>query len=198
MSSKKTNIYLLRHGLPEGDNCLRGITDFAITELGLEQMEVAVANLQFDAVISSPLSRCAYFAKQLATKQMANFIENPDLAEMNFGDWDGQLLSELFEESNTNIMLFFECPYEVTPPNGETMTHFNQRVTKVFNSLCKQYLGKQVLLVTHAGVMREIVQFVLGIPPHLSCHQSLHLDYASLIKISVIEDKDQLYFRLHL
>ncbi|WP_372768762.1 histidine phosphatase family protein [Pseudoalteromonas sp.] len=198
MSSKKTNIYLLRHGLPEGDNCLRGITDFAITELGLEQMEVAVDNLQFDVVITSPLSRCSYFAQQLAIKQMVNFIENPDLAEMNFGDWDGELLSVLFDEPNANIMRFFEAPYDVTPPNGETMTHFNQRVTKVFNSLCKQYLGKQVLLVTHAGVIREIVQFVLGIPPHLSCHQSLHLDYASLIKISVIEDKDQLYFRLHL
>jgi alpha-ribazole phosphatase len=197
MQSNNTNIFLLRHGLPEGDKCLRGVTDFDITQKGLMQMSDAVTNLRFDAVVTSPLKRCFTFAEQLSLVQKINLIVCDGLTEMNFGDWDGQPFTTLFSDDNNDVMGFFESPYDINPPNGETMLHFHNRVSQSFDAICKQRLGKNVLIVTHAGVMREIVQFVLGIKQG-QCHQTIHLDYASLIQISVIEDNEQLYFRLHL
>lgn len=197
MQSNNTNIFLLRHGLPQGEKCLRGITDFAITQQGLAQMYSAVEGLCFDVVVSSPLIRCKTFSEQLALEHKAELLVSDGLAEMNFGDWDGKPFTELFAGENNEVLRFFESPYEVTPPNGETMLQFHQRVTQSFNEICNQQLGKNVLVVSHAGVMREIVQLVLGIKQG-NCHQTIHLDYASLIKISVIKDSDTLYFRLHL
>lgn len=199
MNSNTTNIYLLRHGLPEGDKCLRGLTDFAITEHGFSQMQQASDGLTIDAVISSPLKRCCHFAKTYADNKKLSFETMSDFAEMNFGDWDGKPFSELFEHHNSQIMAFFKSPYSVSPPNGETMVAFNQRVTTAFKFVCQQYQGKNLLLVSHAGVMREILQLVLGVKQSDGqFQQSIDLAYASLLKISVINDKGDYFYRLHL
>lgn len=199
MSSSTTNIYLLRHGLPEGDQCLRGRTDFEITEHGLEQMRQATNVVEVDTVVSSPLKRCYEFAVQYTNDNNVSLEINRDIAEMDFGDWDGRPFSELFNSHDSQIMRFFKTPYRVSPPNGETMSAFNQRVTTAFKSLCNQYQGKNVLVVSHAGVIREILQFVLGVEPkNGQFHQSIQLSYASLIRICAINEDEQWFFRLHI
>ncbi|BAX55098.1 bifunctional RNase H/acid phosphatase [Photobacterium damselae subsp. piscicida] len=66
MTIGETRVDFLRHGLPEGDKCLRGHTDFALTEVGFAQMEHAASSLkELDVIVTSPLQRCATFAHQL-------------------------------------------------------------------------------------------------------------------------------------
>ncbi len=93
-----TRIDILRHGLPEGDGCLRGHTDFPITAEGLEQMHAAVYGLlDVEQVLSSPLQRCHNFAKQFASQRSLPIEQYPDWKEMNFGRWDGQSRDSLWQ-----------------------------------------------------------------------------------------------------
>ena len=197
MSSNQTDIYILRHGLPQGDKCLRGQTDFAITEQGLAQMTNATAGLQVSRVISSPLSRCAMFAKEYAESHEIPIMLDSNFAEMDFGQWDGQTFESLFK--NDNVLQFFQTPYCVTPPNGEHMINFNQRVQTAFKRLCFDAENETILLVTHAGVMREIMHLVLGLKENdAGLHQTVKLSYASLLHVSVIIDNDTLYYNINL
>ena len=58
-------IDLIRHGEPEGGRRYRGATDDPLTAAGWRQMEAAVAGLSWQRIYSSPLVRCADFARHL-------------------------------------------------------------------------------------------------------------------------------------
>ena len=102
--AKRTQIDILRHGLPEGDNCLRGHTDFVLTEQGFEQMKMAIENLnELDCVVSSSLQRCSSFADFIAQKFTINALHSDSWREMNFGDWDGLTRQQLVEQLGDDI-----------------------------------------------------------------------------------------------
>ncbi len=101
MTTQQTRIDILRHGLPEGDGCLRGHTDFPITSTGLIQMATAIADLDsVDVVVTSSLQRCSDFAQQTAKQHSVPLHLLDCWKEMDFGNWDGQLQKTLWQEHN--------------------------------------------------------------------------------------------------
>ncbi len=92
---------------PEGDNCLRGHTDFALTEQGFNQMQLAVQGLKtLDTVVTSTLQR-GCFCKNISQKRRdveINFCD--DWKEMDFGEWDGlthQAINEAAHEKRESV-----------------------------------------------------------------------------------------------
>ncbi|MFP3527507.1 histidine phosphatase family protein, partial [Pantoea sp. SIMBA_072] len=59
---------------------------------------------------------------------------------------------------------FWENPYAFTPPNGEPVEAFAERVLAAVERLGRQHAGKRVLLVTHGGVMRLLLARARGLP----------------------------------
>ena len=64
-----TTIELLRHGQPTDSDCMRGKTDVSLSQAGWEQMQQALDRQPesisgIDCIITSPLVRCAAFARQ--------------------------------------------------------------------------------------------------------------------------------------
>ncbi len=55
-----TTIDFLRHGEVAGGSYYRGSTNDPLTPKGWQQMNQAIANRQWDHIISSPLNRCLY------------------------------------------------------------------------------------------------------------------------------------------
>lgn len=191
-----TTFYLLRHGLPEGDDCLRGQTDFALTKTGWQQMQQACKTLpQIDKVISSTLRRCALFAEDYAKKQQISCDLNDDLQEMNFGQWDGEKHDVLWDKYPQELASFWQSPHNYHPPEGETFTAFEQRINQCRDQLLSCSSNKTLLLVTHAGVIRSFLKWTLAIAPNNhSMFTSLSLPYASVIKITVYQDEHQQYW----
>ncbi len=69
MSQVVTTVDLLRHGEPEGGNKYRGALDDPLSELGWAQMRAATGDrCPWQAIVSSPLRRCAAFARELANR----------------------------------------------------------------------------------------------------------------------------------
>jgi len=156
---------LLRHGETEKGGGLRGSLDDALTETGWAQMRQAVTDVgPWDVLVSSPLQRCACFAEELGERLNLPVQREAALQELHFGDWEGRSAAQIMEDQADALGRFWENPYAFTPPNGEPVEAFAERVLSAVERLSSQYAGKRVLLVTHGGVMRLLLARARGLP----------------------------------
>ncbi|PSW20138.1 histidine phosphatase family protein [Photobacterium sanctipauli] len=187
---KTTRIDILRHGLPEGDGCLRGSTDFTITDVGLEQMNQSVSGLDdIEQVVTSPLHRCQYFASTFSARYALPIQNDPQWQELDFGQWDGQDKQALWQEHGEQLTRFWENPWLFTPHGGESLVEFDRRIQQAWQSLIDTYNGKRILLVTHSGVMKQLLRQLLSMPEDATYLQRIDLPYAARYRVTVYTDE---------
>ncbi len=156
---------LLRHGETEQGGGLRGRLDDALTARGWTQMRAAVATpAPWQAIVSSPLQRCAAFADELATRLALPLQLESGLRELDFGAWDGCSAAELMQRDAEALGRFWADPYAFTPPEGEPLIDFEARVLEAIERLHARFAGQHLLLVTHGGVMRLLLARARGLP----------------------------------
>ena len=156
---------LLRHGETELGGGLRGSLDDALTANGWAQMRAAVVGQgPWDRLISSPLQRCALFAQALGARLDLPVSLEPALQELHFGAWEGQSAAALMETDAEGLGLFWADPYGFTPPQGEPVIQFSERVLGAVSRLHQAYAGQRVLLISHGGVMRLLLARARGLP----------------------------------
>ena len=187
-----TTIDLLRHGEPEGGEMFRGHTDLPLTELGWQQMHAAVeaeAVVPWQRIFSSPLQRCCDFAKQIAERHSLEHHVDHQLREISFGDWDGMSFEQVRQQHQTALKLYWQDVVENTPPNGEAMQIFNQRVISSWQKLLDSHAGEHLLLVTHGGVIRILLAAVLDMP--LKSVTRLNVPYACLSRVQIYQIENE-------
>lgn len=156
---------LLRHGETESGGGLRGSLDDALTARGWSQMRAAVAQQgPWDRLVSSPLQRCARFAHELGARLQVQVTLEKDLQELHFGAWEGQSAAALMDTDAHALGLFWADPYSFTPPDGEPVSDFSDRVLGAVSRLYQAYAGQRVLLISHGGVMRLLLARARGLP----------------------------------
>lgn len=156
---------LLRHGETELGGGLRGSLDDALTPLGWEQMRAAVQGQgPWERIVSSPLQRCALFAQELAGQLALPVTFDRDLQELHFGEWEGQSAAALMQTDEQALGLFWANPYSFTPPQGEPVLEFSQRVLAAVTRLQQAHAGERVLVVCHGGVMKLLLAQARGLP----------------------------------
>ncbi|MEE9358392.1 MAG: alpha-ribazole phosphatase family protein [Sedimenticolaceae bacterium] len=149
---------LLRHGEVQGGECFRGHTDDPLTDIGLEQMKAATnGDYHWDRVITSPLERCASFARTFAMQHSLPLTFDDRLKEMYFGTWEGCTASEIIDEDPNLLTKFWTDPDKHSPPYGEPLSIFQARVLDAWNNVLYYHAGQRVLIVTHGGVIRVVL-----------------------------------------
>jgi alpha-ribazole phosphatase len=192
-----TTIDLLRHGEPEGGRRYRGQSDDPLSELGWSQMREAVAGESgWARIISSPLLRCAEFARGLAEDLELPVQIDARWMEIGFGEWEGRTATELIESDPEQLRRFWSDPMGNPPPGGESLLTFQQRVVEAWDEMLKEYAGAHLLLVGHAGVMRMVLRQVLEVP--LNNLFRFQVPYAGRVRIQVDHDGCQSFPRLHM
>jgi len=185
MPTVVTTIDLLRHGEPEGNDGFRGHSDFVLTAKGWQQMREATAlrPAPWQAIVTSPLKRCAEFASELATELgFAAHVEH-DLREMSFGDWEGVSFEGVRERWPDLLQAFSRDPTAATPPNGESLQQLADRVLPVWDELIERHRGQHVLLVAHGGVNRVILGRILAMAH--SALTRVQVPYAGLSRVQI-------------
>jgi alpha-ribazole phosphatase len=202
-----TLIDVLRHGEPVGGARYRGRTDDALSETGWQQMADAVklkgANLSgktppWTDIISSPLSRCADFARQLSNTHQRKLHIEPRLAEIDFGDWENMSSQQIMAHEPDRLKQYWNDPINITPPNGERLSAFNSRVTAAWNDILTQHAAggnEHLLIVTHGGTLRIILSQVLAMP--LTSLFSIDAPYACLTRFQYAGDKHAPQLNFH-
>jgi probable phosphoglycerate mutase len=172
-------IYLLRHGIIEGadERRLIGQTDFPLLEKGRDQAracEQALRQVDFSEIWCSDLKRTVETAAIVSHNRSVPAARAPALREIALGQWDGLRINiiheqypEMWAERGRDIAGF-------RPPGGESFHDVQHRVLSFIDPLVSRASGN-VLLVSHAGVIRSMLCHALGMP--LSHLFRLHLDY---------------------
>lgn len=165
MQANITTIDALRHGETVGPACLSGASDTAISTIGMQQMATALsAQSGYAAIISSPLSRCSQFAREYARQHQLALDIRPELSEINFGAWEMCTVADISKHDPESLQRFYQEPNFSPPGNGESQQQFMKRVSSAIEEIEQQYAGQQILLVTHAGVIRMLFAYALQIP----------------------------------
>ena len=156
---------LLRHGETELGGGLRGSLDDALTPLGWAQMREAVkGGGPWDRIVSSPLQRCALFARELSAQLDIPVSFDKHLQELHFGVWEGQSAAALMQTDEQALGQFWADPYAFTPPDGEPVLEFSARVLSAVGRLQQDFAGERVLVVCHGGVMKLLLARARGLP----------------------------------
>jgi len=179
-----TTIDLLRHGDVEGGRKYRGQLDDPLSELGWQQLRRATQNKQeWQHIITSPLKRCADFSAELASKYRLPLKIESEFKEISFGLWEGKTADELLSLAPDEIKQYWNDPVNETPPQGESLSNFETRVKKSWQKMLKDFQGKHILLISHAGVMRIILCHILKMPVSELFKLDIGLAKASRIQI---------------
>jgi len=179
-----TNIDLLRHGTCRGGEIYRGRTDVQLNEEGWSQMEQAIsASASWQCIVTSPLLRCREFAEHSAARLDLPLQVDSTMREMDFGDWEGRLLQEVWQADPELVSRFYDDPGSVTPPGGEPTVDAQSRIAEGWRALMQERSGEHILLVCHGGVIRLLLSYLLDLP--LSSIARLHIPYASMTRVQI-------------
>lgn len=179
-----TRIDLLRHGKTQAGNVYLGNTDVPLSGHGYRQMEAALLDApRYHSVLSSPLSRCAAFARDFAQQRNLPLHYDARFQEMDFGAWEGCSAAQIADIDAIALENFWRDPLACPPPEAEPLLSFHARVLAAWNELPARYPNQHLLLVTHGGVMRIILCHLQQRP--LSELLNLQVPHAALHRISV-------------
>lgn len=136
--------YFLRHGQTASNaaGTIGGATDLPLTAAGLAQADAAAEVLRgvpIGSIWCSPLLRARQTAGPVARMTGLTPILLPDLAERNWGVWEGQPRSVLVRDA--------------TPDGGESPHTFRARIRRGFAAITGP---DPVLIVGHSGTAREL------------------------------------------
>lgn len=128
----------------------------------------AVAKLpQWDVVFSSPLKRCRLFADHISQQLQLELFIDSHLQEMHFGDWEGRSTQTIYENEPELLANFWQQPSLYTPPNAESMQHFQQRIMRSIENMqynMQEKNWQHALVITHGGVIKLLKCMALDQP----------------------------------
>lgn len=172
-------IDIIRHGECADDAWLRGRTESELTESGHVQMSSQLLeNRQYNLVVSSSALRC----KTFVANQYSIYETSEKWRERDFGIFDGlsyENVKDLFPEE---LQAYLDEPFSYHIAQSESYVNFQKRIQKAWNQLISSE-AESVLLITHGGPMRMILQSVLKTPNEALYH--LELGYAAMISVEV-------------
>ena len=186
-----TTTVLLRHGQTalSVEKRFSGRGDAPLTEHGLAQAAAAARRLArrggIEAVVSSPLERARRTAETVAAALELELAIDDDLAETDFGDWEGSTFAGVHERWPTELSAWLADP-SVAPPGGESFTATTMRVRRARDRLQAAHPGGTVLVVSHVTPIKVLTQVALQAPP--SALYRLHLDLASVTELDWYAD----------
>lgn len=157
-------IDLLRHGETEDGARYHGSMDVALSGRGWQQMWSAVSGRSWNRIVSSPLVRCAAFARALARYRAIPLEFDERLREMHFGEWEGRTAAELMAQDAEALARFWQEPLSHPPSGAEPVRRMQARVLSAWEASLPPDDEHRVLLISHGGPIRAILCHVLRRP----------------------------------
>lgn len=144
-------LILLRHTTPDiALGTCYGRTDLDVLENFPKEAAKASAVLpKFERIVSSPLKRCRKLASFVAEQANLDVQEDARLQEMDFGNWEGSLWSDVPRQELDDWAADF---LYARPHGGESVSELKIRVTAAISDW--NIPGVSTLIVTHSGVIR--------------------------------------------
>jgi probable phosphoglycerate mutase len=153
-----TTFALVRHGQTDwnAERRLQGATDIPLNDVGRSQARDAVAVLapyEWDAIVSSPLSRAAETADLIAEGLGLTVSRRvPELTERSFGPAEGMQAGP--ELDALRIPGGFK--------GAESEDEAADRGLAALEALAEEFRGRRLLVVTHGTLLRVSLSRAIG------------------------------------
>lgn len=162
-----TQLIIARHGETDWNvgEVFRGRLDVELNKTGLTQAEALgqhLANFNMEAVYSSPLKRALDTARSVAAHHALEVSVARDLADFNYGAWQGLTHQEVKETYTELYHRWLAEPHLVTMPDGESLDDVAARARQVVENVVDSHEGA-VVLVSHRVVNKVLICSLLGL-----------------------------------
>lgn len=163
-------LYLIRHGETDWNREARyqGQRDVPLNEKGRAQarrhgevLRALMPSIAAFDFVSSPLERAVEtmrLIRSAAGLEPSDFRVVPDLSELSYGHWEGELAAELPAKDPQGVAGKAADPYGWRPRDGESY-----RDLEVRTSTWLRGLSRNTVAVSHGGVSRVARGALLGI-----------------------------------
>lgn len=145
----------------------RGIIDLPLAPEGVAQAQATaqrLAHLPLAAIYTSPLGRSQHTAQLLAEAHGLAPQPLPGLGSMNYGDWAGQLNSDVARRWPEIYRDWRRDPFSVQVPGGESARDLRERAVAAVHHILSQHSdGETIALVSHQIVTKSLVCALLGL-----------------------------------
>lgn len=166
---KGYRIHFIRHAICEANEEGRyvGITESPVSARGRRELIAKASEFVYppaDKVYVSPLRRCIDTAAFLYPEGYARVV--PELREMNFGDFEGRLLSEI--KDRPEYKKFLKGGANNPPPNGESLESVVRRCYEGLDFIIMDMMKngyENAVAVTHGGIIMNMMS-CFGLPKY--------------------------------
>jgi probable phosphoglycerate mutase len=162
----RTLFHLVRHGsYALLDHALGGRADYPLSSHGRNQAGSIAAWLAGRgprALVSSPTRRAIETAEPIAQRLNLAVEIDPAFAEIDFADWTGKQFEDLHGNPDWKAWNGFRSTAGV--PGGETMLAVQVRAVAGLLRHAAQHDDTEVVVVSHADVIKGVLAHFLGTP----------------------------------
>ncbi len=151
-------VILIRHGECSTGGCYTGRkSTVSLNRLGEKQITEIDINISSEAKLyCSALTRAKESAEIICSRfNLNNPIIDNRIDELDFGVWEGLNYTQIMEKYSEIANVWYQNPFDVTPPNGEHYRDFIDRIREFWNTICKTDI-QEVVIVTHGGVIQVL------------------------------------------
>jgi probable phosphoglycerate mutase len=146
---------------------MQGWQNSDLTEKGVEnakKLGESLKHIEFDYIYCSPLGRAIDTAKYIRGDKSTAIMIKDSLKEMGFGCWEGKAHEEIVELYPEQRHNFLNKPHMYVPVDGESYEELLSRVGAVFDEIAGNTSNQNVLIVTHAAVIKAIYSIIKDNP----------------------------------
>jgi len=164
---RMSRLVFVRHAETDLAGTFCGHTDPPVNDRGHEQIAALVDSLtdaEIHEVYTSDLRRARTTANALAQRSAWPVIATAQLREIYFGEWEGLTWEQIERRDADYARRWTDDFPKLAPPGGETYENFEQRVLEEIERIDEMSGETEVAVVTHAGVMRVVLQQICGTP----------------------------------
>jgi len=159
VSGKTVNsgkIYIARHGQTDANSkhIIISRTDTPLNEVGTKQAQGLAEKMlpiKLSAVFSSHLKRAFKTAEIVAKSQNVPHIIDERIMERDWGVLENKCY--MAPELRTTIESFYNAHDELKIENADSIAAVKSRIHTFLDDVTKKYRGKNILIVSHSGVM---------------------------------------------
>ncbi len=173
-SGPPTTLVLVRHGVTAHTTEKRFSGGLAsanpgLSDEGRDQIRSVASWLspladRVDAVVTSPVRRTRESAEILAEALGHPLEEEPGLAEMEFGAWDGLTFVEVAEKHQADLDAWLGSLDTAPGGSGESFRSVEERVLAGLQRLLDTHAGRTVVVVSHVTPIKTLVAHAVDAP----------------------------------
>ena len=158
-------LYVIRHGQTDWnlEKRTQGSIETELNDNGINQaldVKNKLLDTKIDVILCSPRKRCKATAEIINKDRNITIIEVESLRERGFGEFEGKM-----KDIDFNWEDFWNWEKNKKYLQAENIRDFFERIAVTMEKIKEEYIGKNVLIVTHSGVCAMIYCYFNNLKP---------------------------------